>query len=164
MLDNGYKAPNSCAEAVTKLFPEKDRAGQVTLDIGAGTGLLAEEVSVTSTLHFGYFRDRKNCRYGNRRAYYLRLFFYILTQWKSVILNPLKSKEFRIFSAPEFSFMSKKINKFLFVFSADVKERIQNIRRLRSIPGNVGYCRRKGHLQKLHLRCDRQRTPQNPRR
>lgn len=51
MLDNGYKAPNSCAEAVSKLFPENDRAGQVTLDIGAGTGLLAEEVSrVTSTL------------------------------------------------------------------------------------------------------------------
>lgn len=75
MLDNGYKAPNSCAEAVTKLFPEEDRAGLVTLDIGAGTGLLAEEVSVTSTLHFGYFRDRKYCRYGNRRAYYLRLFF-----------------------------------------------------------------------------------------
>lgn len=51
VLDNGYKAPNSCAEAVSKLFPENDRAGQVTLDIGAGTGLLAEEVSrVTSTL------------------------------------------------------------------------------------------------------------------
>lgn len=79
MLDNGYKAPNSCAEAVTKLFPEEDRAGLVTLDIGAGTGLLAEEVSVTSTLHFG---DRKNCRYGNRRAYYLRLFLYFNTMEK----------------------------------------------------------------------------------
>lgn len=66
VLDNGYKAPNSCAEAVSKLFPENDRAGQVTLDIGAGTGLLAEEVSRVhdvnigaQLLQLGYFRDQK---------------------------------------------------------------------------------------------------------
>lgn len=70
VLDNGYKAPNSCAEAVSKLFPENDRAGQVTLDIGAGTGLLAEEVSrVTSTLVLNCYNSaisvtknkKKNC-------------------------------------------------------------------------------------------------------
>lgn len=86
MLDNGYKAPNSCAEAVSKLFPENDRAGQVTLDIGAGTGLLAEEVSrVTSTLVLNCYnsaisvtkknKNKKklshNCRYGKERAFYV---------------------------------------------------------------------------------------------
>lgn len=90
MLDNGYKAPNSCAEAVTKLFPEEDRAGLVTLDIGAGTGLLAEEVSVTSTLHFGYFRDRKNIAVTEIDELIIYVFFYILTQWKSVILKSFK--------------------------------------------------------------------------
>lgn len=69
VLDNGYKAPNSCAEAVSKLFPENDRAGQVTLDIGAGTGLLAEEVSRVhdvnigaQLLQLGYFRDQKKIK------------------------------------------------------------------------------------------------------
>lgn len=85
VLDNGYKAPNSCAEAVSKLFPENDRAGQVTLDIGAGTGLLAEEVSrVTSTLVLKCYNSAisvtkkkkkkklsHNCRYGKERAFYV---------------------------------------------------------------------------------------------
>lgn len=86
VLDNGYKAPNSCAEAVSKLFPENDRAGQVTLDIGAGTGLLAEEVSrVTSTLVLNCYnsaisvtkknkkikKNLSNCRYGKERAFYV---------------------------------------------------------------------------------------------
>lgn len=99
MLDNGYKAPNSCAEAVTKLFPEKDRASLVTLDIGAGTGLLAEEVSVTSTYTSGT-SVTENTAVTEIDGLIIYVFFYILTQWKSVILNLLKSKEFRIFSAP----------------------------------------------------------------
>ena len=44
VLDNGYKAPNSAALAVAKIYPEEERPKKVTLDIGAGTGLLAEEV------------------------------------------------------------------------------------------------------------------------
>ena len=44
VLDNGYKAPNSAALAVAKMYPEEERPQKVTLDIGAGTGLLAEEV------------------------------------------------------------------------------------------------------------------------
>ena len=44
VLDNGYKAPNSAALAVAKIYPEEERPQKVTLDIGAGTGLLAEEV------------------------------------------------------------------------------------------------------------------------
>ena len=50
VLDNGYKATNSCAEAVAKLFPEKERADKVILDIGAGTGLLSEEVCISVCL------------------------------------------------------------------------------------------------------------------
>lgn len=37
-------APNSAALAVAKIYPEPERAQKITLDIGAGTGLLAEEV------------------------------------------------------------------------------------------------------------------------
>lgn len=37
-------APNSAALAVAKLYPEEERAEKIGLDIGAGTGLLAEEV------------------------------------------------------------------------------------------------------------------------
>lgn len=44
MLSNGYMAPNSAALAVAKLYPEEERAEKIGLDIGAGTGLLAEEV------------------------------------------------------------------------------------------------------------------------
>ena len=44
VLDNVYKAPNSAALAVAKIYPEEERPQKVTLDIGAGTGLLAEEV------------------------------------------------------------------------------------------------------------------------
>ncbi|XP_061195921.1 methyltransferase-like protein 27 [Saccostrea echinata] len=44
VLDNGYKAPKSCTDAVTKLYPEAERAQKTILDIGAGTGLLADEM------------------------------------------------------------------------------------------------------------------------
>lgn len=44
VLSNGYMAPNSAALAVAKIYPEAERAQKITLDIGAGTGLLAEEV------------------------------------------------------------------------------------------------------------------------
>lgn len=44
LLGSGYKAPESAAWAVTKLFPEDERSQKVTLDIGAGTGLVADEV------------------------------------------------------------------------------------------------------------------------
>lgn len=37
-------APNSAALAVAKIYPEEERPQKITLDIGAGTGLLAEEV------------------------------------------------------------------------------------------------------------------------
>lgn len=47
MLSNGYMAPNSAALAVAKIYPEAERAQKITLDIGAGTGLLAEEVFAT---------------------------------------------------------------------------------------------------------------------
>jgi predicted TPR repeat methyltransferase len=43
-FDNGYKSPQSAALAVTKLFPENERPQKVILDIGAGTGLVADEV------------------------------------------------------------------------------------------------------------------------
>ncbi|XP_048766769.2 methyltransferase-like protein 27 [Ostrea edulis] len=44
LLGSGYKAPESAAWAVTKLFPEDERSQKVTLDIGAGTGLVADEM------------------------------------------------------------------------------------------------------------------------
>lgn len=47
MLSNGYMAPNSAALAVAKIYTEAERAQKITLDIGAGTGLLAEEVFAT---------------------------------------------------------------------------------------------------------------------
>lgn len=40
----GYNAPNSAALAVAEIFEEKERPQNITLDIGAGTGLVAEEV------------------------------------------------------------------------------------------------------------------------
>jgi precorrin-6B methylase 2 len=43
---NGYKSHQSAAVAVAKVFPEDERSQKVTLDIGAGTGLVAEEVSI----------------------------------------------------------------------------------------------------------------------
>jgi predicted TPR repeat methyltransferase len=44
LVGSGYKSPESAALAVTKLFPEDERSQKVTLDIGAGTGLVADEV------------------------------------------------------------------------------------------------------------------------
>jgi predicted TPR repeat methyltransferase len=44
LAGNGYKSPQSAAVAVTKLFPEDERSQKVVLDIGAGTGLVADEV------------------------------------------------------------------------------------------------------------------------
>lgn len=43
-LVSGYMAPNSAALAVAEIFEEKERPQKITLDIGAGTGLVAEEV------------------------------------------------------------------------------------------------------------------------
>lgn len=42
--EDGYAAPNSAALAVAKIFSEEERAQKITLDIGAGTGLVAEEM------------------------------------------------------------------------------------------------------------------------
>jgi predicted TPR repeat methyltransferase len=52
-FDNGYKSPQSAALAITKLFPEDERPQKVILDIGAGTGLVADEVCFYSVADAG---------------------------------------------------------------------------------------------------------------
>lgn len=63
VLSNGYMAPNSAALAVAKIYPEAERAQKITLDIGAGTGLLAEEVFATPNPKISLYRESVGAKY-----------------------------------------------------------------------------------------------------
>lgn len=52
LTESKYYGPNTAAEAVTKLIKPDERPQKIILDIGAGTGLVAEEV-ICMTVLFG---------------------------------------------------------------------------------------------------------------
>lgn len=46
LTESNYYGPNTAAEAVSKLIKPDERSEKIILDIGAGTGLVAEKVLV----------------------------------------------------------------------------------------------------------------------
>lgn len=48
--ESKYYGPNTAAAAVSKLIKPDERSDKIIFDIGAGTGLVAEEVVYTNCL------------------------------------------------------------------------------------------------------------------
>lgn len=56
LTESKYYGPNTAAEAVSKIFKPEERPQKIILDIGAGTGLVAEEVTCIYCLVWCFWR------------------------------------------------------------------------------------------------------------
>lgn len=63
LTESKYYGPNTAAEAVSKLFKPEERPQKIILDIGAGTGLVAEEVICMAVLFGVVFLT--SCQYDS---------------------------------------------------------------------------------------------------
>lgn len=88
LTESKYYGPNTAAEAVSKIIKPEERPQKIILDIGAGTGLVAEEVICMYCLVWCFWR-RANMILVYRlhvpqKIVFFEIFIYILDCWLKV--------------------------------------------------------------------------------
>lgn len=88
LTESKYYGPNTAAEAVSKIFKPEERPQKIILDIGAGTGLVAEEVTCIYCLVWCFWRHANMilvyCLHVPQKIVFFEIFIYILDCWLKV--------------------------------------------------------------------------------